>query len=125
RVRIANPALASRKRSWPGQRGRTEAFSLMLPAIPGRHTYRKLGGRRKRYRSDGWAAVRLEFGQTALQGRHRRLRAVFHAEPLKNNVDVPFHGALGNAQSFADPLVAEPRSEERRVGKECRSRWSP
>ena len=23
------------------------------------------------------------------------------------------------------PGVAEPRSEERRVGKECRSRWSP
>src|SRR2546425_13129775 len=24
-----------------------------------------------------------------------------------------------------DPIMAEKRSEERRVGKECRSRWSP
>src|SRR2546429_5689059 len=27
--------------------------------------------------------------------------------------------------SIADHIVAWPRSEERRVGKECRSRWSP
>ena len=26
---------------------------------------------------------------------------------------------------YADRIVAEGRSEERRVGKECRSRWSP
>ena len=28
-------------------------------------------------------------------------------------------------QSFRIPLPAAVRSEERRVGKECRSRWSP
>src|SRR5687768_18602033 len=26
---------------------------------------------------------------------------------------------------YAYPALAKPRSEERRVGKECRSRWSP
>ena len=28
-------------------------------------------------------------------------------------------------QRFVEPLVTKSRSEERRVGKECRSRWSP
>src|SRR3712207_4161970 len=28
-------------------------------------------------------------------------------------------------RSLHDPLTGLPRSEERRVGKECRSRWSP
>ena len=26
---------------------------------------------------------------------------------------------------ITDPFIAKGRSEERRVGKECRSRWSP
>ena len=33
-----------------------------------------------------------------------------------------YYGQLGNGTSSA---FAFPRSEERRVGKECRSRWSP
>src|SRR3989441_12862033 len=28
-------------------------------------------------------------------------------------------------RKLADPATLAPRSEERRVGKECRSRWSP
>ena len=32
-------------------------------------------------------------------------------------------GCANNAQSFTEESFA--RSEERRVGKECRSRWSP
>ena len=43
------------------------------------------------------------------------------------------HDELGGAQSYPDVVVkatsaeeiSEIRSEERRVGKECRSRWSP
>ena len=34
-------------------------------------------------------------------------------------------GELLNAQSQVEDLTKELRSEERRVGKECRSRWSP
>ena len=33
--------------------------------------------------------------------------------------------SLNNIGRFANKLPPEPRSEERRVGKECRSRWSP
>src|SRR5687767_15567501 len=37
------------------------------------------------------------------------------------------NGELGPSQnlSFGRPVVSFRRSEERRVGKECRSRWSP
>ena len=40
-------------------------------------------------------------------------------------LDLPeiLHGVTSNAQHIDDE--DEPRSEERRVGKECRSRWSP
>ena len=35
-------------------------------------------------------------------------------------------GATENAAQFVMvPMLSIPRSEERRVGKECRSRWSP
>src|SRR3989475_6335693 len=34
-------------------------------------------------------------------------------------------GALGVSGVGLQALVRNPRSEERRVGKECRSRWSP
>ena len=52
----------------------------------------------------------------------------------KQTDDYPYGGGCGMvlyAQPIADCLravkkeVAEQRSEERRVGKECRSRWSP
>ena len=42
------------------------------------------------------------------------LAASFPADPIISEELVPAPGALG-----------APRSEERRVGKECRSRWSP
>ena len=32
---------------------------------------------------------------------------------------------LSNLESVKDRLPEDKRSEERRVGKECRSRWSP
>src|SRR2546430_3157941 len=35
------------------------------------------------------------------------------------------HRMLGTSDVEVDTTVAHPRSEERRVGKECRSRWSP
>src|SRR6266481_6415187 len=41
----------------------------------------------------------------------------------------PSFGAIGASLGLAygrtDRFVVDPRSEERRVGKECRSRWSP
>ena len=41
---------------------------------------------------------------------------------------IGYFGALALKTDTATPATAEPtyeRSEERRVGKECRSRWSP
>ena len=32
---------------------------------------------------------------------------------------------LGSDISYTKPEISPDRSEERRVGKECRSRWSP
>ena len=38
-------------------------------------------------------------------------------------VNLYYTGKNGSARKFAEEM--ESRSEERRVGKECRSRWSP
>src|SRR5260221_14384485 len=35
------------------------------------------------------------------------------------------HARLGIGRTYQVPATFEDRSEERRVGKECRSRWSP
>ena len=45
----------------------------------------------------------------------------YPGEPPANIDQIKFWGAAYG--SFLRPCV--PRSEERRVGKECRSRWSP
>src|SRR5574339_694781 len=69
-----------------------------------------------------------------VKGREEVLR--IHTKPVKlgSNVDLKvvaartagFAGAdLANLVNEAALLAARKRSEERRVGKECRSRWSP
>src|SRR5574337_754880 len=54
--------------------------------------------------------------------------------PVGNLVSVPFQnntnfnvGPLSGTQNILNiqPVIPIERSEERRVGKECRSRWSP
>ena len=47
-----------------------------------------------------------------------RGRAAFHPEEA-----IPFSEAVEEFFSYPEP--PDYRSEERRVGKECRSRWSP
>ena len=47
-------------------------------------------------------------------------RGQAHIQSSFNNTIVTLTDAEGNALSWASA-----RSEERRVGKECRSRWSP
>src|SRR5256885_16329820 len=42
--------------------------------------------------------------------------------PGRTSLFEPVHGSAPN---IAGKGIANPRSEERRVGKECRSRWSP
>ena len=38
---------------------------------------------------------------------------------------VIYFSGTGNSKYIADRIAGSLRSEERRVGKECRSRWSP
>ena len=47
------------------------------------------------------------------------LLGVFSADGKGNLVKEAYYGG------FDGPISANDRSEERRVGKECRSRWSP
>ena len=41
-----------------------------------------------------------------------------------NNMEI-VQGIVDAAKEEQSPLILQVRSEERRVGKECRSRWSP
>ena len=44
-----------------------------------------------------------------------------------SNILIIKHGSLGDIAQASGAIqdISENRSEERRVGKECRSRWSP
>ena len=58
--------------------------------------------------------------------RFRVLTAVLCAAVLLCGFSVPAYAyAGGEGEDYGDPTMETPRSEERRVGKECRSRWSP
>src|SRR6266511_687065 len=61
--------------------------------------------------------------------RHTRFSRVWSSDVCSSDL-----GELGGAGAWQDAdgaeqvqelAVRQPRSEERRVGKECRSRWSP
>ena len=49
---------------------------------------------------------------------------LYYAEPIKT-VTTPAAGLTGAEVATILKNAATKRSEERRVGKECRSRWSP
>src|SRR5690242_20954818 len=53
-----------------------------------------------------------------------RVRAVLPAERAVDAA-ISKEGRPGRPRHVRQSLHAAPRSEERRVGKECRSRWSP
>src|SRR3989441_1081060 len=68
------------------------------------------------------ARARVAKGQSDLRGMYSALTAV-----AAHCGDVPAAGGFAGTPSsltFANGTAAN-RSEERRVGKECRSRWSP
>src|SRR5688572_32855726 len=64
---------------------------------------------------------------TALEdaGLEIGLRAFADAEVLAHDVAVGLDRALVLLLHHRADVAEEERSEERRVGKECRSRWSP
>ena len=41
------------------------------------------------------------------------------------NINIIYNGRTYSQQDYEDFVHKHYRSEERRVGKECRSRWSP
>src|SRR2546430_16792797 len=55
------------------------------------------------------------------------LGPVARIEPAQQILDIGLDGVLAEVEAAGDHgvRVALGRSEERRVGKECRSRWSP
>src|SRR2546430_11946844 len=73
----------------------------------------------------------LELGLSAVADRsaalrRRRLDEVFHHfPPLRERLDQPGKTLSGGEQQMLAIARVVMRSEERRVGKECRSRWSP
>ncbi len=69
---------------------------------------------------DGAAVTTIE-GLTASNGRLSQIQKAFLA---KGGTQCGFC-APGMIMTTAALLAENPRSEERRVGKECRSRWSP
>src|SRR2546429_8411064 len=73
------------------------------------------------FRSDAgeWSAgPRTAHGDAAFPGVLRGVRHQSAAVPAA-------HLAAGCARGSSDGRFGDARSEERRVGKECRSRWSP
>src|SRR4051794_41462430 len=58
-----------------------------------------------------------------LRGRCRRRR--FGARVAARGAEAGNGEAAGDEQALAQEGSTRDRSEERRVGKECRSRWSP
>src|SRR3989442_15984040 len=73
-----------------------------------------------------------ELGERALRERAAGGQAVLtpvaiaHVHRLTRDAEVSVGLARADALDGEQPLLEhDPRSEERRVGKECRSRWSP
>src|SRR3712207_5979172 len=72
-----------------------------------------------------------EFTQTVLESRMRRVLSEALSEQFGRDIRVAVQLEDAPADRADDVVEEEPtrrrwsRSEERRVGKECRSRWSP
>src|SRR3712207_9347902 len=56
---------------------------------------------------------------------HFRSRESVYADFDEGRTDILLHNGGFRKNISPEKQVALPRSEERRVGKECRSRWSP
>ena len=61
----------------------------------------------------------------ALEGERKAIQTETEELQARRNQVAKKIGAAKKAGEDATELLKEGRSEERRVGKECRSRWSP
>src|SRR3989475_12646888 len=69
---------------------------------------------------EGESAIQAVFGNDAVKPDNAAAVEAMRGD-YEHQLDARFAGARG----FVDAIVLPERSEERRVGKECRSRWSP
>ena len=57
--------------------------------------------------------------------QEKRIQSYMPKRPVDLGIDDEIQAEVSRAKKEIDGLVSHIRSEERRVGKECRSRWSP
>ena len=69
----------------------------------------------------GTNSIRLKIARVDDQGMHEIVPRILRVIRLGQDVDKTHRFA----QDALDRAYTAARSEERRVGKECRSRWSP
>src|SRR2546430_17148060 len=62
---------------------------------------------------------------TSISNYYRRLKPVLNTGLLQQELSFQLFYQLSWLFQLVQPYSYIPRSEERRVGKECRSRWSP
>src|SRR4030042_6291883 len=70
-------------------------------------------------------AVLVPFGEKVLQGVVMELTAIPAVEETREIIDVISPEPILSQYQISLARWISERSEERRVGKECRSRWSP
>src|SRR3989454_287479 len=135
------PSTSSRNRSGASVRGvvavtiATSAGPAPVSPLRGRRPPRPPGGGARREGGAGPATPPGGGGAAppappkppprvaARQALPRRIVRVHHLEPVRREVARELHLRLEVVLQRL--VVVEVRSEERRVGKECRSRWSP
>src|SRR3712207_9480800 len=75
------------------------------------------------FRSGGVRVQGLGLGQAR---QHQGLHNAHKRDPAREpSPPLPQEPLLLRSPERSNPLLRQERSEERRVGKECRSRWSP
>src|SRR4029077_16952356 len=74
------------------------------------------------FQRTGRGVVLTELGQRIVPNVRAWMAST---EQLANDVRTSAGTPIGKVRIGSLPSTAHPRSEERRVGKECRSRWSP
>src|SRR2546430_16550829 len=74
----------------------------------------------------GWKAETINFSTAIFRQINKDVPRVHHdAIEFPDGTCVLLTDLLEGQEATVLQLPAQPRSEERRVGKECRSRWSP
>ena len=74
-------------------------------------------------------AIKFQYNKTSLQQLEKNLKMRQRTLPIIKNKETALRlevkKSKQEAEDLEQKLQQQIRSEERRVGKECRSRWSP